>query len=68
MDPVSLILIIMFSLVGMALFASGKREQNMPHLVCGVLLMGYPYVVSGPVWIGLVGAALCTAAWLFRGF
>ena len=63
---VSLLEMVLFSIIGMAVFASGKRNTNLVLLVCGVLLMGYPYFVSGPWLMGIIGASLCTVAWFFR--
>jgi hypothetical protein len=37
--------------VGFGVFAYGKRQRRGPHLVAGVVMMGYPYLVSSVPWM-----------------
>lgn len=61
-DPTLLMLSLLPSGVGYVLFTYGRKEDRWPQLVCGILLMVYPYftgTVSTMVGMGLlVGAAL----------
>lgn len=44
--------------VGLGLFAYGKRQRRVPHLIAGVLLMVYPYFVPGVGAMALIAAGL----------
>jgi hypothetical protein len=54
----TLFLGILFSSVGGVYFFYGKRTYSAPYLVCGVLLMVYPYFVSNVALMVVVGAGL----------
>jgi hypothetical protein len=43
---------------GMAYFIYGKKQSRFAAMISGVLLCVYPYVVSGTVWLCVVGALL----------
>lgn len=43
-------------IVGMAIFIYGKKQQRVPHLAAGLVLMVYPYFVPG--WIPMVAIAV----------
>ena len=38
---------IMASVLGFALFVYGKKQKRLPQLVVGVVLMIFPYFISG---------------------
>jgi len=63
LDPLDLLLSLIASGAGFVLFVYGKKEQRWPQLIAGLLLMVYPYVVSG-IWplVG-AGAAITVALW-----
>jgi hypothetical protein len=44
--------------IGFAYFKYGRTTNNTPMVVCGVLLMAYPYFVTNTLAIVLIGAAL----------
>jgi hypothetical protein len=52
-----------FGVIGFYLFREGKRRLNYTTLFCGVLLMIYPYFVSGPWLTWCAGFALCGLAY-----
>lgn len=52
------LVISLFSLVGLAYVSYGKATSRFAMIVCGVLLMVYPYFISSLLAIILVGAAL----------
>jgi hypothetical protein len=58
---------IVFGLVGLAAFRSGRRRSHPRRLWMGVALMVYPYAVSSTVWLYAIGAALCAGLWFDRG-
>jgi ABC-type dipeptide/oligopeptide/nickel transport system permease component len=55
---VTLFLGILFSSIGGVYAFYGKKSYDASFLVCGVLLMLYPYVVPGALLMTLVGVAL----------
>lgn len=57
---VTLFLGILFSAIGGVYAFYGRKNYNASFLVCGVLLMIYPYVVPGAVLIFIVGVGLVT--------
>ena len=57
-DPTWLLLSALFSLIGMAVFAYGRRQRTATHTLIGVALMGYPYFVHGTWQLVGVGVAL----------
>ncbi len=49
---------ILFSSVGGVYFFYGRKSYDASFLVCGVLLMLYPYFVPGALLMTVVGVAL----------
>ena len=60
MDPevLNLYLIVWFSAAGLGYFIYGKRQRHAPSLLAGLLLMFYPYFISGTIGITAVGLLL----------
>lgn len=59
MDGTSLVVAFLAGLFGFAIFVYGKRASRLPHLIAGVLLMAYPYLIDDPrisagIGIGIV--------------
>ena len=54
----SLLASVFIGSVGMGLFVYGKRQQRVPHLAVGILLMVYPYFVPGLALMLVIAAAL----------
>lgn len=67
-DPASLILSFIVSGVGFVLFSYGRKMQRYPQLVSGLLLMGFPYFVSGPLFIVLGALVIFLGLWAFLNF
>jgi hypothetical protein len=59
-SPASLTLQLLFSAAGAGYFIYGKRRRATVPLVCGLVLMVFPYFVSSTLWIAIVGIALLT--------
>lgn len=49
---------LLFNLVGFFYLRWGKRESELLPLVCGVLLLAYPYFVSSAWAMALIGVVL----------
>ena len=56
---------LLFSLIGMAAFGYGKKNQNPRAMLIGAALLGYTYIVSD-VWL-TYGIGLALTALLFLG-
>jgi len=54
----SIIAMVSFSIVGMGYFAYGKKSQKLLMVICGIALMVYSYLVTGTVYIILIGLGL----------
>ena len=57
-DVTELIVSFLVSSVGFVLFSYGRRMERWPHGGVGLVLMVFPYFVSGWWWIALIGAVL----------
>jgi hypothetical protein len=49
-DPASLLASLVVSSVGWVLFSYGRKQQRLPHIVIGMLMMVYPYFMSSVAW------------------
>ncbi len=56
----NLIVVVIFSLVGLAAFTYGKKNGEARPMVIGAALMAYGYVVSN-VWVSLLIGGVLTA-------
>ncbi len=50
--------------VGFGFFAYGKKQQRIPHLATGIVLMVYPYFVHSVAWSFVIGVALIALLFL----
>ncbi len=59
MNAATLLAWVVIGSIGLGLFVYGKKQRRAPHLGVGVLLMIYPYFVSGlPATVGIAAALL----------
>jgi hypothetical protein len=63
LDPTWLLLSMIPSGAGFVLFMYGKKQERMPQLVVGLLMMVYPYFVSTASAMTVVGLLLWGALW-----
>ena len=63
-DPGTLFLSLITSGIGFVLFVYGRKQERLPQLVGGLVLMVYPYFVAGLLMNVLIGAAIVAAVWL----
>ena len=68
MDIAALVWGALFSSVGLGYFMYGKSQTRVVLLISGVLLMVYPYFVSGAWWTFSVGVILSLIPWLAQRF
>jgi hypothetical protein len=50
--------------IGMGLFIYGKKQSRLPQLIAGAVFMIYPYLVTDPTWMLLVGLAVAAGLWV----
>jgi hypothetical protein len=62
-DPTWLFLSMIPGGIGFVLFVYGKKQQRLPHLAAGILLMVYPYFTQTMLSLFGVGAVICVALW-----
>jgi hypothetical protein len=65
-EPALLFASLLFGLIGLLAFRSGKRNANWVQLLIGIVLMIFPYFVSSIALSYLIGAALCLALYVWR--
>jgi len=58
--------VLLFSFIGMGVFAYGRKRQHQPVKWIGLALMLYAYVTPTTWALYLVGGALCVALLFFR--
>jgi hypothetical protein len=63
LDPTWLLLSMIPSGAGFVLFMYGKKQERLPQLVVGLLMMVYPYFVSTASAMTVVGLLLWGALW-----
>lgn len=50
--------------VGAGMFLYGRKQQRLPHLICGIVMSVYPYFIPN-LWImGGVAVALLAGVWV----
>jgi hypothetical protein len=62
-DPVWLFLSMIPAGIGFVLFVYGKKQERLPHLIAGILMMVYPYFTPTALSLFGVGAVICAALW-----
>jgi hypothetical protein len=65
-DVLNLFLIVLFSAIGLGYFVYGKRQREGLSLIAGLLLMIYPYFISGTLGIVAVGLALMAGPFIAK--
>jgi len=60
MSAGNIVVVVVFSLIGLAAFRYGKRESELRPVVLGLALMFYGYFVSD-AWISLLVGCVLTA-------
>jgi len=62
-DSVWLFLSMIPAGIGFVLFVYGKKQERLPHLIAGILMMVYPYFTPTALSLFGVGAVICAALW-----
>ena len=56
---------LIFGVIGMAAFVYGKKQGQWKTTLLAVLLMGYPYFISGTLLLYGIGVVLTLALFVF---
>lgn len=59
-EPLALVGMVMFSLLGFWAVKEGRREANIKQLLLGIALVGYSYILTETwmVWVGGIGLSV----------
>ena len=66
MDMSSLLWGLLFGSIGLGFFVYGKRQKTVVPLVCGVVLMIFPYFVSNTMLLVILGLTLIAIPYFVR--
>ena len=66
MDTSSLLLGVIFSAIGAGFFMYGRKQSRPVPLVCGLVLMVYPYFISNDALLVAVGVVLLAVPYFWR--
>jgi hypothetical protein len=66
MNSAQLLWGVLFGAIGVGLFVYGRRRREVVPLVCGVLLIVYPYFVANTIALVAIGVALTVAPFVIR--
>lgn len=66
MNSATLLWGLMFSSIGMGFFIYGRKQKRAVPLVCGIVLMVYPYFVPSTIWLVVIGVVLCAVPYFVR--
>ena len=66
MDQALLLWGLLFSTIGMGFFLYGRKQKRAVPLVCGIVLMVYPYFVPSTIWLVVIGVVLCAVPYFVR--
>ena len=66
MSTSSLLWGLLFGSVGFGFFIYGKKQKSVVPLVCGLVLMVFPYFISNTILLAAIGVALITLPYFVK--
>jgi hypothetical protein len=57
---------LLFGSIGLGYFIYGKKQRAVVPLICGLVLMAFPYFVTNLVLLVVIGAVLCAIPYFLR--
>jgi hypothetical protein len=57
---------LLFGSVGLGFFVYGKKQKVVVPLICGLVLMAFPYFISNTILLVAIGVALITLPYFVR--
>ena len=61
-----IVAIIFFSIIGFGYFLYGKKSANYVFLICGIILMVFPYFISNLAYLIIIGVAFSLMPLIIR--
>jgi hypothetical protein len=66
MDTATLLWGLLFGSIGIGFFVYGRRQRAVIPLLCGLVLMIFPYFVSNTILLVAIGVVLIALPYFFR--
>ncbi len=66
MNTANLLWGVLFGAIGSAYILYGRKQRRTVPLICGLLLIGFPYFIDNTVMLAAIGLALCIAPYFIR--
>jgi len=66
MNPATLLWGLLFSSIGLGFFLYGKKQRAVVPLVCGLVLMIYPYFIANVFALVVIGIVLTAVPYFWR--
>ncbi len=66
MNEAELLWGVLFSSIGLGYFIYGRRQSKMIPLLCGVVLMAYPYFMPNVAALVIIGAIFTAVPYFIR--
>lgn len=66
METSSLLWGLLFGSIGLGLFIYGKRQKAVVPLLCGLVLMVFPYFISNTILLVAIGVGLVALPYFLR--
>lgn len=66
MDTTQLLLGVLFSSIGLGYFLYGKKQKVIVPLVCGIILMIFPYFIDNTTLIIMIGILFSILPYFIR--
>jgi len=57
---------LLFGCIGLAAFTIGRKRARFKLMIIGIILMGYPYLVSNTIALYTLGALLTASLFVFK--
>jgi hypothetical protein len=64
LDSGSLIASLIVSSIGFVVFGYGKRQERLPQVVIGLVMMGFPYLVPNVAAMAGIAGGLLILLWI----
>ena len=61
-----IVAIIFFSIIGFGYFLYGKKSANYVFLICGIILMVFPYFISNTAYLIIIGIVVSVIPLLIK--
>ena len=66
METTSLLWGMVFGSFGLAYFIYGRKQQALVPLLCGIVLMVFPYFIANTILLVIIGVVLIIAPYFVR--